>query len=169
MRPTRKRSGGDATDNAVRGCQIGGCPERSDASSGSPPLVLQRTAQISAMRAHLAEYGVVAPKGRAHVRSLIEALALVPKQHSSGVKDTMGGISKMGDRYLRHLLVVGATAVVRYTRRKATTVGIWASQLLERKSARLVTVAVTNKVARIAWAVMAREENYRATPSMAQE
>lgn len=62
----------------------------------------------------------------------------------------------MGDRYLRHLLVVGATAV------------IWANQLLERKPARLVTVAVANKVARIAWAVMAREENYRATPSMAR-
>jgi len=95
-------------------------------------------------------------------------LGLVPKQHSSGGKDRMGGISKMGDRYLRHLLVVGATAVIRYTRRKATTVSTWANQLLERKPARLVTVAVANKVARIAWAVMAREENYRATPSMAR-
>lgn len=66
----------------------------------------------------------------------------------------------MGDRYLRHLLVVGATAVVRYTRRKATTISIWANQLLERKPARLVTVAVANKMARIAWAVMARQENY---------
>ncbi len=62
------------------------------------------------------------------------------------------------------MLVVGATAVVRYTRRKQTTVSIWANQLLERKPARLVTVAVANKMARIAWAVMARDENYRAGP-----
>lgn len=207
-------------------------------------LVRQRTAQISAMRSHLAEYGIIAPKGRAHVRDLIEALdsgegmlpviarqvliliarmieglseqirkieiellawhrtnetcrrletipgigfitatalaatvvdakvfrsgrqfaawlGLVPKQHSTGGKERMGGISKMGDRYLRHLLVVGATAIVRYTRRKATAVSVWANQLLERKPARLVTVAVANKMARIAWAVMAREENYR--------
>lgn len=213
-------------------------------------LVRQRTAQVSAMRAHLAEYGIVAAKGRAHVRDLlailesgaaelpdlarqtlrliaqmIEALSLqirkieielltwhrrsaasqrletipgigfitasalaatvgdarafrsgrqfaawlglVPRQNSSGGKDRLGGISKMGDRYLRHLLVVGATAVVRYTRRKATTVSIWANRLLERKPARLVTVALANKMARIAWAVMAREENYRPTPAAA--
>lgn len=94
-------------------------------------------------------------------------LGLVPKQHSSGGKERMGAISKMGDRHLRHLLVFGATAVIRYTRRKATTVSIWADRLLERKPARLVTVAVANKMARIAWAVMAREENYRAAPAIA--
>jgi transposase len=207
-------------------------------------LVRQRTAQVSAMRAHLAEYGVVAPRGIAHVRDLlallesgdarlpdlarqtlllvahmidalsqqirkieIELLAwhrtnatsrrletipgigfitatalaatvgdarafrsgrqfaawlgLVPRQNSSGGKNRLGGISKMGDRYLRRLLVVGATAVVRYTKRKATAVSIWAHKLLERKPARLVTVAVANKMARIAWAVMARGETYR--------
>jgi len=53
-------------------------------------------------------------------------LGLVPKEHSSGGKQRMG-ISKMGDRYLRHLLVVGATAVVRYTRHKKTTISIWAN------------------------------------------
>jgi transposase len=73
------------------------------------------------------------------------------------------GFSKMGDRYLRYLLVVGAIAVVRYTHRKTTAISIWANRLLERKAARLVTVVVANKMARIAWAVMARNENYRAT------
>ena len=68
-------------------------------------------------------------------------LGLVPRQNSRGGKDRLGGISKMGDRYLRHLLVVGATAVVRYTRRKTTTVSLWANRLLQRKPARLVTVA----------------------------
>ena len=76
----------------------------------------------------------------------------------------MGGIPKMGDRYLRHLLVVSATAIVRYTKRRATAVSIWANHLLERKAARLVTVAVTNKMAHIACAVMARQENYRLPP-----
>jgi transposase len=168
-------------------------------------LVRQRTAQASAMRAHLAEYGIVAAKGISRLRDLlpvldegagmvpelarqtvlliaqlIEALTiqirkidtellrwhrtnpasrrletipgvgfitatamaasvrdarvfrsgrqfaawlgLVPRQNSSGGKDRLGGISKMGDRYLRHLLAIGATAVVRYTRRKTTTV-----------------------------------------------
>lgn len=94
-------------------------------------------------------------------------LGLMPKQHSSGGKERMGGISKMGDRYLRHLLVVGATAVIRYTRRKETMVNTWAAQLLERKPARLVSVAVANKMARIAWAVMTREKNYRAAPASA--
>src|SRR5262249_55823391 len=67
-------------------------------------------------------------------------LGLVPRQNSSGGKERLGSISKMGDRYLRHLLVVGGTAVVRYTKRKATAVSIWAGRLLERKPARLVTV-----------------------------
>jgi transposase len=213
-------------------------------------LVRQRTAQVSAMRAHLAEYGVIAPKGRTHVRDLVEALSadttpvsnlarqalvliadmieglsqqiraieielmawhrstaasrrletipgigfvtaaalaataddarvfrsgrqfaawlgLVPKQHSSGGKERMGGISKMGDRYLRHLLVVGATAVIRFARRRAITVSIWADRLLKRKPARLVGVAVANKMARIAWAVMVRNETYRVSQATA--
>jgi transposase len=92
-------------------------------------------------------------------------LGLVPRQNSSGGKDRLGGISKMGDRYLRHLLVIGATAVVRYTRRKTTAISLWAKRLLERKPARLVTIAVANKMARIIWAVMARDENYRAVPA----
>ncbi len=91
-------------------------------------------------------------------------LGLGPKQPSSGGKDRMGGVSKMSDRHLRHLLVLGGTAVVRYTRRKATTVSKWANQLLERKPTRLVTVAVATKLARIGWAVMAHEESYRAVP-----
>jgi transposase len=75
----------------------------------------------------------------------------------------MVAISKMSDRYLRHLLVVGATAVLRYTRRKATTVSLWVDRLRERRPARLVTVAFASKVAWIAWAIMARGETYRAT------
>ncbi len=65
----------------------------------------------------------------------------------------------------RHLLVIGGTALVRYTRRWATLVSIWANRFLEHKPTRLVSVAVADKMARIAWVVMTREENYRATPA----
>jgi transposase len=68
-----------------------------------------------------------------------------------------------GRPLLRHVLVVSATAVLRYTRRKATTVSLWADRLRERKPARLVSVALANKIARIAWTVMARGETYGAT------
>jgi transposase len=94
-------------------------------------------------------------------------LGLVPRQNSSGGKERLSGISKMGDRYLRHLLVVGATAIVRYTKRRATAVSAWARGLLERKTARLVTVTVANKMARIAWAIMARQEVYRVAATVA--
>lgn len=210
-------------------------------------LVRQRTAQVSALRAHLAEFGIIAPKGRTHVRQLAEALdkndtplpdlarqtlrllvgmidalseqiakieaemmawhrataasrrletipgigfitatalaatvsdasvfrsgrqfaawlGLVPKQNSSGGKERMGGISKMGDRYVRQLLVIGATAVIRFARNKPTVLTNWVNRLLDKKPARLVSVALANKMARIAWAVMVREENYRLAP-----
>jgi transposase len=213
-------------------------------------LVKQRTAQVNAIRGHLAEHGVIAAKGRAHVDDLVETLrdgttslpelvrhallmvvstmevlnrqiakierelmawhrtnaasrrlatipgvgfitatalaatiadpkafrsgrhfaswlGLVPKQHSSGGKDRMGRISKMGNIYLRQLLVVGATAIMRYAKLRHTTVTAWMCDMLERKPARLVTVAAANKMARIAWAVMAREQDYRAVPMAA--
>ena len=94
-------------------------------------------------------------------RQFAAFLGLVPRQNSSGGKDRLGRISKMGDRHLRRLLVVGATSVVRRAGRNKTTTGAWARALLQRKPARLVTVAVANKTARIAWALMARDESYR--------
>lgn len=71
----------------------------------------------------------------------------------------------MGDRYLRKLLVVGATSLVRRARTADTTAGNWVRSLLERKPARLVTVAMANKTARIVWAVLARGEPYRSVVS----
>jgi transposase len=95
-------------------------------------------------------------------RQFAAFLGLVPRQNSSGGKDRLGRISKMGDGYLRRLLVVGATSVVRRAGSNTSATGIWMRSLLERKPARLVTVAVANKTARIAWAVLARGETYRA-------
>jgi transposase len=89
-------------------------------------------------------------------------LGLVPRQNSSGGKTRLGGISKMGDRYLRSLLFVGATAVIRFARTRASARTAWINALLAKKPARLVAVALANKTARIAWALLVRKEVYRA-------
>ena len=95
-------------------------------------------------------------------RQFAAFLGLVPRQNSSGGKERLGRISKMGDGYLRKLLVVGATSVIRRAGSNTSATGVWVRSLLERKPARVVTVAMANKTARIAWAVLARGETYRA-------
>jgi transposase len=90
-------------------------------------------------------------------------LGLVPRQNSSGGKDRLGHVSKMGNGYLRRLLVVGATSVTRRAPTTDSRTGAWVRSLLERKPTRLVTVAIANKTARTAWAMLARQEDYRAT------
>jgi transposase len=95
-------------------------------------------------------------------RQFAAFLGLVPRQNSSGGKDRLGRISKMGDGYLRRLLVVGATSVVRRANTNTSTTGAWIRGLLERKPARLVSVAVANKTARIVWALLVGGEIYRA-------
>lgn len=87
-------------------------------------------------------------------------LGLDPKQNSSGGKERLGRISRQGNRYVRRLLVIGATAVLRYARAKAPG-STWVQSLLERKPARLVSVALANKMARTAWALLAHKEDYR--------
>ncbi len=87
-------------------------------------------------------------------------LGLTPRAHSSGGKERLCGISKQGD-YIRRLLVIGATAVIRMAR-QANPSKVWAARLLGRKPARLVSVALADKTARIAWAVLAHKQPYRA-------
>lgn len=98
-------------------------------------------------------------------RQFAAFLGLTPRQNSSGGKDRLGRISKMGDGYLRRLLVVGATSVIRRADTNPSATGAWVRSLLTRKPARVATVAMANKTARIAWAVLARGETYRA-PAM---
>lgn len=86
----------------------------------------------------------------------------MPRQNSSGGKERLGRISKMGDRYIRKLLVLRATSVIRRARTSTQGAAAWIRSLLERRPARVVTVAMANKTARIAWALLAREEVYRA-------
>ena len=208
-------------------------------------LVRQRTQAINALRGHLAEFGVVAPQGPAHVRALARALedadadlpelvrdlgavlldqiavldakiaeldrelaaqarqdeaarllmtipgvgpvtamaiqafapplhgfrrgrdfsawlGLVPRQHTTGGKPRLGRISKMGQRDLRRLLVVGAMSVIRNATRGGTVRDPWLADMLARKPRKLVAVALANRTARIAWAVMTKQQSYRA-------
>lgn len=91
-------------------------------------------------------------------------IGLVPRQTGTGGRIHLGPISKKGDPYLRKLLVLGATAVIRYAKNKPE-LAAWINALLERRPARVVTVAVANKLARIAWAVMSRRETFRQASS----
>lgn len=207
-------------------------------------FVRQKTQTINALRGHLAEYGVVAPKGAANLGRLVQViddpksglpaevvelarallsqvgelqhridvlereirsrtrkddvasrlmtipgigpicasammalappaesfargrdfsawLGLVPKQHSSGGKERLGRTSKMGQRDLRRLLITGAMAVVRWAARRGISEGSWLGRMLARKPRMLVAVALANKMARIAWALMANGGVYR--------
>ena len=93
-------------------------------------------------------------------------LGLTPKSHSSGGKDRLGRISKCGDRYIRHLLYVGAGNLIRYSGARAATGEAWIRGLQERRPRKVVIIALANKMARIAWALMMRREPFR-SPAIA--
>ena len=116
---------------------------------------------VGPITASLVAATVTDPAAFKNGRQLAAWLGLVPRQNSSGGKDRLGGITKTGDRSIRRLLVIGATSVIRYARTKAPGDADWLKALLDRKPARVVTVALANKMARIAWAVLTRGEVYR--------
>ena len=89
-------------------------------------------------------------------------LGLVPRQSSTGGKSKLGKISKMGQRDLRRLLVSGAMATVSWAVRRGATKDPWLARMLARKPRMLVAVALANRMARIAWALMTNNEHYRA-------
>jgi transposase len=207
-------------------------------------LVRQRTQTINALRAHLAEHGIVAPAGPAHLGRLAAVVAtdddalpvavrelarlllgqiaglseriagldgelrrrasadhdvrrlttipgvgpitaaaiatfappmetfrtgrdfaawvgLTPRQHSSGGKERLGRTSKMGQKDIRRLLIIGAVAVVRWAARTGAPEGAWLARMLARKPRMLVAVALANRMARTAWALLRKGENYR--------
>jgi len=93
-------------------------------------------------------------------RDLAAWIGLVPKQYSTGGKARLGSISKQGDRYLRRLLVVGGTSVVKLAKIFPWKYP-WVAKLLAKKPAKVVAIAVANKLARIAWAIMSKGETYR--------
>ena len=214
-------------------------------------LVRQRTMLVNALRAHMAEFGIIAPRGLHHVEGVTEEIAreqarlpdlardilqtiidhlrdtmkrvhaieakltrshkenqpsrllatipgigimgataiaatvsdpslfrsgrefaawlgMTPGQNSSGGKERLGRTTKRGDKYIRCLLVAGAVAVLRHTRNRKTKDAAWVRGLLARRPTKVAAVALANKSARIAWAVMTRGEVYRATNEIVQ-
>ena len=93
-------------------------------------------------------------------RSFAAFIGLVPRQSSSGGKERLGKISKRGDHYLRWVLVVGSLAVIRYAQRHGTK-RPWLVKLLQRRTTKIAAVAMANKIARVAWVLMARGGSYR--------
>ncbi len=214
-------------------------------------LVRQRTMLVNALRAHMAEFGIIAPQGLRHVEELTNEIAreqarlpelarsilqtivdqlgdtmsrvheievrltrwhkdnkvsrllatipgigimgataiaatvsdpslfrsgrqfaawlgMTPRQNSSGGKERLGRTSKRGDKYIRCLLVAGAVAVLRHTRNRTTKDAAWVRGLLARRPSKVAAVALANKSARIAWAVMVRGDAYRSKHEIVQ-
>jgi transposase len=94
-------------------------------------------------------------------------IGLVPKQNSSGGKDRLGNISKRGDRYLRSLFTTGALAVIRYAKIHGTKHRPWLTALLMRRPTKVAAIALANKIARMAWAMMAKGERYKEPAALA--
>jgi transposase len=89
-------------------------------------------------------------------------LGLAPRQLSTGGKQKLGSITKVGERTLRRLLIIGRSAVVLQASRRGAPAASWLEQMMARKPRMLVTVALANKTVRIIWAVLMKQEEYRA-------
>jgi transposase len=134
-------------------------------------LAMHRASAISQLLATIPGIGPIIaltlaieidPKAFQSGRHLAAWLGLTPREHSTGGKQRLGGISRAGHERLRALLVSGATAVIRHASREAGKLATpWLRQLLSRKPRKLAAVALANKMARIIWAVMTRGEGYR--------
>src|SRR3712207_1262897 len=99
---------------------------------------------------------VPAPEGFRAGRDFAAWLGLTPLQKSTGGKQRLGAISKMGERTIRRLLILGASAVVRWAGQRGTPAGSWLARELARKPKMLVTVALANKTARVVWALLVK-------------
>jgi transposase len=110
---------------------------------------------------------VADPKAFRSGRDFSAWIGLVPKQNSSGGKDRLGSISKQGDRYLRSLFTAGALAVIRYAKIHGTKHRPWLAALLARRPTKVAAIALANKLARMAWAMMAKGERYKQPAALA--
>jgi transposase len=130
--------------------------KRLDAIPGVGPML------ATALVASIAD-----PKVFRSGRNFSAWIGLVPRQHSSGGKDRLGSISKQGDRYLRSLFMAGALAVIRYAKIHGTKHRPWLTALLARRPTKVAAIALANKIARMAWAMMARSERYKEPVALA--
>jgi transposase len=105
---------------------------------------------------------VPAPEGFRAGRDFSAWLGLTPLQKSTGGKQKLGAISKMGERTIRRLLILGASSVVRWAVHRGAAAGSWLAQMLARKPRMLVTTALANKTARIVWALLVKGGTYKA-------
>ncbi len=152
--------------------QIDDCTARIEAI-GKDILAWHKTNETSSNLATIPGVGPIAASSIAAAvpdasifksgRDFAAWLGLVPKQNSSGGKNRLGSITKAGDHYIRQMLVLGATIVIHHTGKKSAPG--WLTSLLARKPKKVAAVALANKMARIAWAVMSRGEVY--SPSAA--
>jgi transposase len=110
---------------------------------------------------------VADPRAFRSGRNFSAWIGLVPKQHSSGGKDRLGGISKQGDRYLRGLFVAGALAVIRYAKIHGAKHRSWLTALQARRPTKVAAIALANKIARMVWAMMAKGERYKEPVALA--
>jgi transposase len=111
---------------------------------------------------------IIAAIGDAHVfrngRELAAWLGLTPREYSTGGKQRLFGISKRGDCYIRKLLIHGARITLRYLKKHNDRRSAWAADLLERKGTNRAAVALANKNARVIWALIAKDEEYKKFP-----
>ena len=105
---------------------------------------------------------VPAPEGFRAGRDFAAWLGLTPLQKATGGKQKLGAVSKMGERTIRRLLILGASAVVRWASQRGAAAGSWLARMLVRKPRMLVTVALANKMARIVWALLVKGGTYKA-------
>jgi transposase len=134
-------------------------------------LVWHRSSEVSRRLNHIPGVGpllatalvasIADPKGFQSGRDFSAWIGLVPKQNSSGGKEKLGNISKRGDRYLRCLFTAGALAVIRYAKIHGTKHRPWLVALLARRPTKVAAIALANKLARIAWALMTKGSRYR--------
>ena len=123
-------------------------------------LIRDRGAKANQLRALVYEYGLVAPREIAALRRAVPAWledasnGLTPRQHSSGNKERILGISKRGDSYVRTLLIHGARSALRTAEGKNDRLSRWALALAQRSHANVAATALANKMARVAWAML---------------